>query len=169
MTKAAAEPPPSHDIDIQWGLAKEGEFPEDATMTGWVEAALARVGGDDVSISVRFVSSDEMTGLNSTYRGKSGPTNVLSFPADGFDEMDRQLMGDIAICTDVVINEANDQGKALEAHMAHMLIHGVLHLAGYDHINDADAVEMERLETDLLHGLGFDNPYEAASTEGGTQ
>lgn len=161
MTKAIAEPARAHDIDIQWGLAKSGNFPEDSIMIGWIKSALARVAADDVAISIRMMDSAEIAGLNQLYRDKSSATNVLSFPAEGRDEEGRRLMGDIAICTEVVAAEANEQNKALQAHMAHMLVHGVLHLAGYDHVKDKEAEKMERLEVELLAGIGFPNPYGA--------
>lgn len=163
MTKDSPEVRSTHDIDIQWGLAKCREFPEDATMISWVETALAEIVADDIALSVRMMDRDEISALNSSYRNRHSPTNVLSFPAEGEDERGKRLMGDIAICTDVVATEAVDQDKALDAHMAHMLIHGVLHLAGYDHVDDNDAFEMERLEIDLLGRLGFPDPYSIAA------
>ena len=163
MTMTGTESPRAHDIDIQWGLAKSADFPEDSTMVRWVEGALSRLGSERVAISVRMMTREEIATLNEQYRDKAGPTNVLSFPADGHDEEGRRLLGDIAISTDVVASEANEQKKALDAHMAHMLIHGVLHLAGYDHNCDDEAQVMESLETELLDGFGFPDPYEAAS------
>ncbi len=133
-------------------------------MAGWVEHALARVGRSGVALSVRMMAQDEMIRLNHSYRNKKMPTNVLSFPADGHDESGRVLLGDIAICVDVVIDEAREQGKPLPAHLAHMLMHGLLHLAGYDHVEDDDAALMESLETEMMIEAGFGKPYEAVAS-----
>jgi probable rRNA maturation factor len=111
-------------------------------------------------ITIRIVNSAEMSSLNSTYRHKQGPTNVLSFPYDIPQELaDMELMGDIIICAEVVKNEAKAQGKKAEAHWAHMVVHGVMHLLGHDHVEDADAEIMETLEIKTLKKLGFNNPY----------
>lgn len=148
-----------HDIDIQWGLAKCGEFPEDSTMVEWIGAALSRAGIDRATIAVRIMDRDEIATLNDRYRNKSGATNVLSFPASGNDDDGRLLLGDIAVCADVVLAEAGEQGKAPADHLAHMLVHGVLHLAGYDHEEDAEATEMEGIEREILASRGIRDPY----------
>jgi probable rRNA maturation factor len=106
-----------------------------------------------------------MTALNQTFRGKTGPTNVLSFPADLPPGTDAPLLGDIVICAPVVRREAQQQGKSLTAHWAHMAVHGTLHLLGYDHIDAAQAEEMESLETHILTGMHFPCPYHTANTE----
>lgn len=100
-----------------------------------------------------------MTTLNRDYRGKSGPTNVLSFPADLPPELALPLLGDIVVCAPVVAREAAEQGKPLAAHWAHMAVHGCLHLLGHDHVEEADAVAMETLESTILAQLGFPCPY----------
>ena len=102
-----------------------------------------------------------MTDMNSTFRKKEGPTNVLSFPnePDGVFDDDPNYLGDIAICADVVKQEARDQDKKLTDHYAHMTIHSILHLLGYDHIEKRDSEKMEALEIDLLSQLNISNPY----------
>ena len=102
---------------------------------------------------------DEGQSLNHTYRGKDYATNVLSFPADLPPELDLPLLGDLVVCAPVVAREATEQHKQLNAHWAHMVIHGCLHLLGYDHIDDAEADEMEALERELLAQLGIADPY----------
>jgi probable rRNA maturation factor len=100
-----------------------------------------------------------MTALNQRYRGKSGVTNVLSFPYEPLPGASSGLLGDIVVCAPVVAEEAVRQGKALDAHWAHLVMHGVLHLQGHDHHHDPDACRMETLETQLLAGLGYPDPY----------
>ena len=115
--------------------------------------------GKDTELTIRIVDMDEGTQLNRRWRKASGPTNVLSFPAVGVEEYAPGLLGDIVICAPVVNNEAKIQNKSIDAHWAHMVIHGVLHLSGYDHENSQDAEEMEAVETELLESLGYNNPY----------
>jgi probable rRNA maturation factor len=108
---------------------------------------------------VRIVGPEEIRALNRDYRGKDKPTNVLSFPADIPDHIDLPLLGDLIVCADVVRNEAAEQHKSTQDHWAHMVIHGTLHLLGFDHIDDDEAQEMELLEISILQQLGIDNPY----------
>jgi probable rRNA maturation factor len=117
-------------------------------------------------MTIRIVDEKEMTTLNGTYRGKHYPTNVLSFPFDMSDdiELDIPLLGDLVICAAVVEREALAQQKSLEAHWAHIVVHGTLHLLGYDHENDADAIAMEAKEITILQALGFNNPYQTLTT-----
>lgn len=148
--------PTSATIDVD--NASGEEAPEPPSICHWISAAL----GDqkpDAEISVRIVSPDESAELNKGYRGKTGPTNVLSFPADIPDYVESKLLGDIVICAAIVRREAVEQDKSLEAHWAHMLVHGTLHLLGYDHVEEAEAEEMEALETATLGDLGFPPPY----------
>ncbi|VVE04590.1 rRNA maturation RNase YbeY [Pandoraea aquatica] len=119
----------------------------------WVQAALLA----DAELTLRFVDADEGQTLNRGYRGKDYATNVLTF-AYAQDESD-PVTGDIVLCCPVVEREANEQGIALEAHYAHLIVHGVLHAQGYDHEEDDEAQEMEGLETEILAGLGYADPY----------
>ncbi len=134
----------------------------------WSNAALQNHDGE-VSLVIRVVDEDEGKRLNQTYRNKESATNVLSFPYEVpdyavdipelNDEYSQQHLGDLVLCENVVMQEAKAQNKTLEQHWAHLVVHGVLHLQGYDHINDDDALQMESLEIEILKGLGFDNPY----------
>lgn len=110
----------------------------------------------DYECVIRFVGEDESQQLNHAYRTKDKPTNVLSFT---YDDLDNYL-GDLVICLPVVEREASEQGKTVKNHMAHMIVHGVLHLLGYDHENETEAEVMEALECTILAKLGIDNPYE---------
>ncbi|HLW73667.1 MAG TPA: rRNA maturation RNase YbeY [Gammaproteobacteria bacterium] len=136
------------------------EVPTLETFVRWVEAAL-RERCPDAELSIRIVGEAESAELNSRYRGKPGPTNVLSFPAELPAGVPLNALGDLVICAPVVAREAAAQGKAPEAHWAHMVVHGCLHLAGFDHEDDAQAAEMEPLETIILAELGYPDPYAA--------
>ncbi len=130
-----------------------------ATQIGrWVERALvAETSGE---ISIRVVGEAESAALNDRYRGCNGPTNVLAFAGpDPVQGSEHRLLGDVVICAPVVAHEAVEQGKTLEAHWAHIAIHGVLHLLGYEHDSEAGAQAMERHEAALLATFGFDDPY----------
>lgn len=119
----------------------------------WVKAALFA----DAQLTLRFVDAAEGRALNSSYRGKDYPTNVLTF---AYAEQEEDLVsGDIILCCPIVEQEAQEQQKSLEAHYAHLIVHGVLHAQGYDHDNDVEAEEMENLERSVLQALGFDDPY----------
>lgn len=145
------------ELDLQ--LASNGQHPAEADFRRWCELAL-RQRSDDSELTIRLVDEDEGRELNRTWRHKDYATNVLSFPADVPDEfLDIPLLGDLVICVPVVEREAAEQGKTPEAHWAHLVIHGCLHLLGYDHIEDAEAEEMESLERDLLAELGYPDPY----------
>ena len=143
------------DIDNSSG---SDEVPSSPTMRCWVTAAL-KPHKTDAELSVKIVNETEMISLNHQFRNRAYATNVLSFPADIPDFIDIPLLGDIVICADVVNREALEQGKSPDAHWAHMLVHGSLHLLGYDHIEDADAEIMEALETRIIITLGFPPPY----------
>lgn len=146
--------------------------PEVELLQAWAIAALET---DQIPLAIKIVSPEEMAALNLQFAGKAKPTNVLSFPADpwdesllsamGSDDLNEQndavvqTLGDIAICADVVASEAQDQHKTLNAHWAHMVVHGVLHLRGFDHIVESEAVTMEAREINILDSLGFPNPY----------
>jgi probable rRNA maturation factor len=111
------------------------------------------------SLAIRVVDAAESQELNRTYRDKDKPTNVLSFPFDLPPEIEETHLGDLAICAEVVAEEAQEQGKPLAAHWAHMVVHGVLHLRGFDHIEDVDADVMEERERVILDSLGISDPY----------
>lgn len=144
-------------VDVQREV--ELEAISDADFEQWVSCALTgRKTEGEVCICI--VSPEESQQLNNDYRGKDKPTNVLSFPFEAPPEVPVSLLGDLAICADVVASEAQEQGKPLRNHWAHMTIHGVLHLIGYDHIKDADAEAMEALEVEILASLDIPNPYE---------
>jgi probable rRNA maturation factor len=148
------------DIDV---ASSSVRLPSFGQMEQWISAALVDAPDFDHSnaeVSVYIVDEDESQELNLRFRQKDKPTNVLSFPADIPPELDIPLLGDLVVCAPVVEREAEEQTKTLDAHWAHMLVHGTLHLLGYDHINDADAEEMEQLETQILQRLGFPAPYE---------
>jgi probable rRNA maturation factor len=144
-------------IEVQYAVASEA-LPSADEIRTWVSHAL-QGGGDEVELVVRIVDEAEMTALNQRYRGKSGVTNVLSFPYEPLPGASSGLLGDIVVCAPVVAEEAVRQGKALDAHWAHLVMHGVLHLQGHDHHHDPDACRMETLETQLLAGLGYPDPY----------
>jgi probable rRNA maturation factor len=145
-------------VDIQ--AASNEPAPEESDIRRWIAAALdGQSTRDEVEITVRLVDAAEMSTLNESYRGKPGPTNVLSFPADLPGELALPLLGDIVICAPVVRAEAAEQGKHPEAHWAHMTIHGTLHLLGYDHLEEEEAATMEALESAILTGLNYRCPY----------
>jgi len=125
-----------------------------ATVTAWIKAALFA----DAELTVRLVDADEGRTLNRTYRGKDYATNVLTFAYA--ESEDDPVTGDLILCCPVVEKEANEQGKPLEAHYAHLLVHGTLHAQGYDHEDEEEAEEMEAIETEVLGKLGFPDPYE---------
>lgn len=144
-------------LDIQRASVAAAQ-PSDAQLRKFARAALMDMGGS-LTLSIRLVDKDESAALNSHYRHKSGPTNVLSFPFEAPPGMTLNLLGDLVICTPVVRREAEEQGKPLLAHWAHMVVHGVLHLRGYDHLTPTEAECMETLETAILARLGYANPY----------
>ena len=128
-------------------------------IVGWAQAAAGRKAAR-AQLAVRIVTPAESQKLNREFRGQNRPTNVLSFPAAAAAAGDESpLLGDLAICARIVAREASQQGKSLAAHWAHMVVHGVLHLTGYDHTRREDARRMERRERTLLKKLGFPNPY----------
>lgn len=145
-------------LDLQ--LASEAkDLPSQADLILWLNLVLTHHNMDQAEITVRIVDAQESQQLNAEYRGKDKPTNVLSFPFEAPPGIEINLLGDLVICASVVSDEAREQGKALHAHWAHMLVHGCLHLLGYDHIQDDEAEEMEQLEIQLLQQLGIDDPY----------
>ncbi len=156
MTNNSQKPPATQlQIDV---ACDENELPTTRDFQTWVDAALLPK-HPHKEMSIRIVSRDEIAELNATYRKKNGPTNVLSFPVDLPAGVDVPLLGDLIICAEVVAAEAHTQNKSLQSHWAHMVIHGTLHLLGYDHQSDVDASIMENLEIAKLATLGYSNPY----------
>lgn len=148
-----------YQVDIETNTSSK-QLPPIATLESWIKTVLKSQQLDEAEVSVYIVDEAESQELNSQYRGKDKPTNVLSFPADIPEEVGTPLLGDLVVCAPVVEREAQEQGKTLEAHWAHMLVHGSLHLLGYDHIEDDEADVMEALETEIITGLGFPAPYQ---------
>ena len=151
-------------VEVQIACGKS-DLPDEEQLRNWVTSVLQAVdstAGKDFELSVRLVDEDEARQLNDRYRNKDKATNVLSFPFEDFDGLPEDMvrpLGDIVICAPVVAQEASQQKKALLDHWAHMVIHGTLHLLGYDHQDEAQADTMETLEIDILRGFGIENPY----------
>ena len=150
-------------IEIQTGVEAD-DAPDPPELTAWAAAALAAVERPGAAITVRIVGLEEGRTLNREYRGRDYATNVLSFPfaelpPEAMAEIGAPYIGDLAICADVVRREAQEQGKPTQAHWAHLVVHGVLHLSGYDHEHDDDAERMETREREILARLGFPDPY----------
>jgi len=145
-------------IDLQMACEQETGLPTAEQIEQWATAAV-QPQSDEVEMTVRIVDEAESHALNLNYRGKDRPTNVLSFPFECPDEVELPLLGDLVICRQVVEREAQEQDKPVMAHWAHMVVHGSLHLLGYDHIEDDEAEEMESLETQIMTELGFADPY----------
>ena len=137
-------------LSLQYACNLE-DLPLRADFVRWARAAL--IGGGEVTI--RLVDADEGRALNNEYRGKDYATNVLSFPY----ESEPVITGDLVICTEVVAKEAAEQNRPLDAHYAHLTVHGMLHLQGWDHENDDDAQAMETEETEILAAMGYPDPY----------
>ena len=144
------------ELDLQRAERFENA-PADEQFETWVPAVLQSRG--DAELTIRLVGREESRTLNHTYRGKDRETNVLSFPSELPDGVDIPLLGDIVICAPLVEQEALEQAKPVEHHWAHLTLHGLLHLLGYDHVEESDAKEMEALETSLLASLGISDPY----------
>jgi probable rRNA maturation factor len=143
--------------EVQVAMAMPG-VPDEADLKRWARTALGS-GNDTAELAIRIVDEAESAALNGKYRHKQGPTNVLSFPFQPLPGVDTGHLGDIVICAPVVMREALLQRKSPEAHWAHMVVHGVLHLLGHDHQDRRHAAAMEALEVRLLHELGYPNPY----------
>lgn len=148
-------------LTVQYA-ADDDELPARPLLRRWVQAALER----DATLTLRFVDRSEGRALNRAYRGNAGPTNVLSFVYDDAGGAGGALCGDIVLCVPVLRAEAASQGKSLAAHCAHLVVHGVLHLQAYDHMNPPDATRMEAREVEILARLGFADPYVAPGVRG---
>ena len=135
------------------------QLPALSDLQSWATAAVDQR-REEAEISLLIVDEAEGAELNLQWRNKSGPTNVLSFPSDLPAELGLPLLGDLIICAPVVAREALEQKKSLNSHWAHMMVHGTLHLLGFDHIDDDQAEEMESLETDILARIGYPDPYQ---------
>ena len=146
-------------LDLQLACQESSGLPQPADFQRWLDAAILPF-QEEAEGTIRLVDEAESNELNLTYRGKDKPTNVLSFPFECPPGVELPLLGDLVICRQVVEREANEQGKPLMAHWAHMVVHGSLHLLGYDHIEDGEAEEMEALEVEFMAALGFENPYQ---------
>ena len=147
-------------VDIQ-NPEDFSDIPTIFELQRWVETALYKH-RDSAEVTIRFVSKQESQKLNKDFRQKDKPTNVLSFPSQApeIQALSYPFLGDLVICREIVIDEAIQSNKLLKAHYAHMIVHGILHLLGYDHIDEKDAAFMEPIEVKILSKLGFDNPYE---------
>ncbi|MDY0050306.1 MAG: rRNA maturation RNase YbeY [Halothiobacillaceae bacterium] len=148
-------------LDIELQNESHGPcVPDERALHVWVRAALDGAGfAGDAELTCRVVDEAEGRELNAQWRGKDYATNVLSFPLDMPEEAGIPYLGDLVVCAPVVGREAAEQGKDVEAHWAHLIVHGVLHLLGFDHIDNAEAEEMERLEVHVLATLGYPDPY----------
>lgn len=144
-------------VEIQVSDEVVCECPADALLMKWAQAAVQT--DQDAELTIRIVSSAEMQQSNLQWRGKDKPTNVLSFAAEFPPQAGVSYLGDILICAEVLERESIEQGKASNDHWAHIVVHGVLHLQGFDHENDHDARQMEQREKELLATLGVADPY----------
>ena len=160
------KPPTLRQLDLQISdslIKQVNQYPSENSTSTWINKTLEHINSnslENVEISIRIVDEQESSLYNKQYRQKDKPTNVLSFPAEIPDYVENKLLGDLLICAPVVLQEAQDQNKKNEAHWAHLIIHGTLHLLGYDHIQETEAEKMESLEINILKELGFSNPYE---------
>lgn len=163
---AAVARRPGLDLDLDLSCADGVSLPADPPVRQWLVTALAQARpaalSDRLAMAVRVVEAGESAALNQRYRDRAGPTNVLAFPAPPLPAQpagEPVMLGDLVICASLVASEAAEQGKSWTAHFAHLLVHGSLHLLGFDHATDAEARAMEALETAILRELGFPDPY----------
>ena len=164
MTVSMSDSLSESELRVDAESAEDVEPPAGLEPAQWIGAALTAAGVKAQAVSLRWVDRPESAELNGTFRGKSGPTNVLAFPAPtlpGLPAQAQETLGDLVVCVPVLVDEARAQGKSEQAHSAHLLVHGALHLAGYDHLSEPAALVMERLETRVLKDLGFPDPYAA--------
>ena len=140
-------------VDLQLAVADEHGVPHEDTISNWLQALFSRTGLTPGGICIRVVDSEEMQMFNLNYRNKDRPTNVLAFPFEPISGLETDHLGDIVICMPVVVSESKQQDKPVIVHFAHMVIHGTLHLYGYDHQDDPEAQEMEGLERTILEEI----------------
>ena len=145
-------------LSVQYGVARAG-LPADYALRRWAHAALKGLRRRRVALGLRIVGDAESASLNACFRRQRHPTNVLSFPFEAPPGTRSDILGDLVICAPVVRREAHTQRKPVNAHWAHMVVHGILHLRGYDHRKRQDAAVMEKMEIRLLKELGYANPY----------
>ncbi|MEZ9548950.1 MULTISPECIES: rRNA maturation RNase YbeY [Vibrio] len=148
----------SIELDLQIAVENEQGLPTEQDIQLWLDKTIPQF-QENAELTVRIIDTQESHQLNHEYRGKDKPTNVLSFPFEAPPGIELDLLGDLIICRQVVEKEAEEQSKPLLAHWAHMVVHGSLHLLGYDHIEDDEAEEMESLETEIMQTMGFEDPY----------
>ena len=159
MNLIVAETNMTNSAEIQH-ISLDNNLPDDEQFNVWVDAVLKHLHKQG-KVVIRLVDEAESQQLNDQYRQKNAATNVLSFPFEAPEFIEDDHLGDLVICVPVVNREANEQGKPGQSHWAHMVVHGMLHLLGYDHINDKDAELMENTEISILKQLGINNPYES--------
>ena len=148
----------SIELDLQLAVEDEQGLPTEQDIQQWLDKTIPQF-QKNAELTIRIVDTEESHQLNHEYRGKDKPTNVLSFPFEAPPGIELDLLGDLIICRQVVEKEAEEQNKPLLAHWAHMVVHGSLHLLGYDHIEDDEAEEMESLETEIMQAMGYEDPY----------
>lgn len=147
------------ELQIETNNVGLADLPSETQFQSWIDAALADQ-TKEFEVVIRLVDEPESAQLNQEYRGKSGATNILSFEFEIPDDIPLNLLGDLVICAPLVVKEAREQRKTLEHHWAHLVIHGILHLRGYDHLDDAEAEEMEAKEIEILKTMNISNPYQ---------
>ncbi|WWO99020.1 MAG: rRNA maturation RNase YbeY [Candidatus Dasytiphilus stammeri] len=145
-------------LNMQMACSNKTKSPNKKDFYQWLDAVFFRY-KEDKEITIRIVDALESQILNFRYRGKNQPTNVLSFPFNPPSYIGLPFIGDLVICCSIVEQEAKEQNKELLEHWAHLVIHGSLHLLGYNHIQDSDAVEMQLIEKQLMLTLGYSDPY----------
>lgn len=150
-----------HQVEVSRVVDALADEPDDPDICSWIISALNKLSVPGSEVSVRIVDQVEIRALNNTYRGKDAPTNVLSFESDlKLPDSERQILGDIVLCSEVVYSESAEFNKMYRDRYAHMLIHGLLHLLGHDHETEEDRKVMESIEIDLLSAMQISDPYE---------
>ena len=142
-------------VELQVAVVDSADVPDPAEVESWVLSTFSAISRPPSGITVRVVDEDEIAALNQQFRNKNTPTNVLAFPFESVEEVEYAYLGDIVICLTVVKAESIQQVKSVRSHFAHMVIHGTLHLCGYDHQHDDEAEEMESVEQGILTAIEF--------------